>query len=433
MAASRKVFDEMPSRGVASWNALVVGYARNGMFLDALSVFKELAAQGPEVPLDQVSVSSALSACTGAGAVNFGRQVHACAAKVGLELSALCVSNALLDMYTRCGSSCEALALFDAVDCRDVFTWNILIRGHIHGRRFKEACVQFRSMVRDGVLPDDVSFTTALQASACLIAWALGASIHASVVKTGFLGSRGLASSLINMYSKCGCLDDAHRAFEVAENHLCVFTWTAMITALQQHGYGVQAVDMFETMLQKGISPDHITFVSVLSSCSQSGLIEQGRKYFNLMTQVYKITPWSEHYACMVDMFGRAGLLGEAKQFIDQMRVRPDASVLGALLAGCMNCKDLEMGEEVAKRLFEIEPGNTGNYILLANIYTSHGRLDEANELRRQMMSQELRKAKGCTFVNIESQTTMPSSKNEVCDVSEMTEELVRKKSFLGS
>jgi pentatricopeptide repeat protein len=411
MAASRKVFDEMQSRGVESWNALVVGYARNGMFFDALSVFRELAARGAGVPLDQVSLSGVLSACTAAGAVDFGRQVHACAAKLGLDLSTPCVSNALLDMYTRCGSSREALALFDAMDYRDVVTWNIVIRGCIHGNRFMEACMQFRSMVRNGVLPDDVSFSTALHASACVPAWALGVSIHASVVKTGFLNSRGLASSLITMYSKCGRWGDARRAFEVAEDHLCVLTWTAMITALQQHGQGVQAIDMFEAMLGKGVSPDHITFVSVLSSCSQSGLIEQGRKYLSLMTQVYKITPWSEHYACMVDMFGRAGLLSDAKQFIDKMHIKPDASVLGALLAGCVNCRDLDMGKEVAKKLFEIEPGNTGNYILLANIYTSHGRLDEANELRRQMMSQELMKVKGCTFVNNENQTTMASTK----------------------
>jgi pentatricopeptide repeat protein len=136
-----------------------------------------------------------------------------------------------------------------------------------------------------------------------------------------------------------------------------------LITALQQHGQGVQAIDMFETMLEKGVPLDHVTFVSVLSSCSQSGLIEQGRKYFNLMTQVYKITPWSEHYASMVDMFGRAGLLGDAKQFIDQMHIKPDASVLGALLSGCVNCRDLDMGKEVAKKLFEIDPCNTGNYI----------------------------------------------------------------------
>ncbi|KAL6626342.1 hypothetical protein ACP70R_030068 [Stipagrostis hirtigluma subsp. patula] len=406
MASSRKVFDEMPSRGLASWNALVVGYARNEMFLDALRVFRELAAQDREVPLDQVSVSSVLSACTSAGAVDFGRQVHACVAKVGLELSTVCVSNALLDMYTRCGCSREALALFDALDCscRDVVTWNIIIRGCIHNSQFKDACVQFRSMVRNGILPDDVSFGTALHASACLPAWALGASIHASVVKTGFLDSHGLASSLITMYSRCGCLDDARRAFEGAEDHLCVMSWTAMITALQQHGHGAQATDMFETMLEKGIPPDHITFVSVLSACSHGGLVEQGRKYFNLMTQVHKIIPWSEHYACMVDMFGRAGLLGEAKQFIDQMPVKPDASVLGALLAACMNCRDLEMGKDVAKKLFEIEPDNPGNYVLLANIYASHGRLEDAKEVRRWMICQQLRKEEGCSLVNKESE-----------------------------
>ncbi|KAJ1283411.1 hypothetical protein BS78_03G126400 [Paspalum vaginatum] len=405
MASSRKVFDEMTSRVVASWNALLVGYARSQMCFEALSVFRELAAQGREVSLDQVSVSSVLSACAVAGALDFGRQVHACAAKLGLELSAVCVSNALLDMYTRCGCSRESLAMLNAVDCRDVVTWNIIIRGCIHDNRFREACVLFRSMLRNGTLPDDMSLATALQASACMSAWALGASMHASAVKAGFLDSDGVASSLITMYSKCGCLDDARRAFEGAEDHLYVMSWTAMITALQQHGRGMQAIDVFEKMLENGIPPDHITFVSVLSSCSHSGLVEQGRKYFNSMTQDHNIKPWTEHYACMVDMFGRAGLLGEAKQFIDQMRVRPDASVLGALLASCMSFRDLEMGKEVAKKLFVIEPGNTGNYVLLANIYASHGRLEEAKEVRRWMMFYELRKEKGCSLFNNESRT----------------------------
>ena len=281
------------------------------------------------------------------------------------------------ERVARYGCLRKALVLFDAMDCRH------------------------------GVLLDDVSYATALQASTCMLSWALGASTHASVIKTGFFDSDGIVSSLITMYSKCGSLGDALRAFEVAEDRFCVMSWTAMITALQQNGHGVEAVDMFEKMLERGIPPDHITFVSVLSSCSHSGLVEQGRKYFNLMTQVHKITPSTEHYACIVDMFGRAGLLSEAKQFIDQMRVKPDASVLGALLSACMNCRDLEMGEEVAKKLFVIEPGNIGNYVLLANIYTSHGRLEEAKEVRKLMRFQESRKEKGCSLVKDESQNSM--------------------------
>uniref|UniRef100_A0A0A9FXX6 Pentatricopeptide repeat-containing protein n=1 Tax=Arundo donax TaxID=35708 RepID=A0A0A9FXX6_ARUDO len=159
------------------------------------------------------------------------------------------------------------------------------------------------------------------------------------------------------------------------------------------------------------------------------------------MTQVHKIRPWSEHYACMVDMFGQAGLLGEAKQFVDQMLFKPDASILGALLSACMNCRDLEMGKEVAKKLFEVEPGNSGNYVLIANIYASHGRLEEANEVRKWMMSQELRKAKGCSLVNNWKQTcTLPmlhpwrqARAGEFCDVSGMMDEFFRQKSLLGA
>jgi pentatricopeptide repeat protein len=184
MVASMKVFNGMPFPGAASWTALLVDYARNKMCLEALSVFRELAGQGREALLDQVSVSSVLSACSWAGTVKFGHQVHRSAAKVGLDLGAICFSNGLLDMYTRCGCSWEALVLFDAMDCRDVITWDVVICACIHDSHFKEACILFQSMVRDGALPDDVSYATALQASACMLSWALGASIHASVIKT---------------------------------------------------------------------------------------------------------------------------------------------------------------------------------------------------------------------------------------------------------
>ncbi|KAL5227662.1 hypothetical protein ABZP36_015927 [Zizania latifolia] len=274
-------------------------------------------------------------------------------------------------------------------------------------------------MLRGGVLPDDVPFATALQASACLASCVLGASIHASVLKTGFLTRHGPSSSLITMYSNCGCLDDAQRAFEEAEDQLCVMSWTAIITALQQRGHGGrQAIDLVETMLEKGIKPDHISLVIVLSSCSHSGFVEEGLGCFNLMTQVHRITPWSEHYACMIDMFGRAGLLCEVKQLIDQMPVKLDASVLGALVPPSLNCDDLELGKKVAKELFEIEPGSSGNYVLLANIFPSHIHTEDwrqaANEVKRWMMYQEIMKEKGCSLVNIENKI------NGFLDVSEI-------------
>ncbi|XP_071684262.1 pentatricopeptide repeat-containing protein At1g08070, chloroplastic-like isoform X2 [Lolium perenne] len=313
-------------------------------------------------------------------------------------------------MYTKCDCSQEALALFDGADCRDVFTWNIVILGCIHENHVESACRMFRSMVRGAVLPDDVSFATVLQATACLAAWDFGASLHAAVEKAGFVVSQVVARSLISMYSKSGCLDDARRVFEAAQGHLSIMSWTAMITAFQQHGQGRQAINLFEILMEKGIMPDHVTFVSVLSSCSHSGLVQLGRKYFSLMTKVYKLAPRSEHYCCMVDMFGRAGLLGEAKRFVDEMPFKPDASVLGALLAACLNCGDLELGKEVAENLFEIEPGKAGNYVLLANIYASHGRLEDAKEVRRRMVSQEVKKEKGCSLVNLENRTVFNAS-----------------------
>lgn len=207
------------------------------------------------------------------------------------------------------------------------------------------------------------------------------------------------------MYAKCGSLVDACRFFEERKGDRNVISWTAMIAAFEQHGQGDKVIELFEEMQGEGIEPDYVTFVSVLSACSHNGLVDHGFKYLNSMSEIYKMAPGSEHYACIVDMLGRAGRLDEAKRFIDEMPIQPDASLWGALLGACRNCGDLELGEKVAHRLFEIEPDNPGNYVLLSNMYAYHGRLEEAKEMRRLMGANGVRKETGCSWIDMKDKT----------------------------
>lgn len=408
MASSEIMFDEMPHRNLVSWNALIVGFLRNRAYDKAIDTFWDLVMNGgsPAETPDQVSFSSVLSACANSRALGFGRRVHGHAVKVGAETQAYVV-NSLIDMYTKCWRLEEAREVFDSnVGDRDIVAWNVMMMGWVQTDWFVEACRCFCAAIRRrGIRPDEASFSTVLQASSGIASWGLGASIHGQVIKTGNAAVRSLGSPLITMYAKCGSLVDACRFFEERKGDRNVISWTAMIAAFEQHGQGDKVIELFEVMQGEGIEPDYVTFVSVLSACSHNGLVDHGFKYLNSMSEIYKMAPGSEHYACIVDMLGRAGRLDEAKRFIDEMPIQPDASVWGALLGACRNCGDLELGEKVAHRLFEIEPDNPGNYVLLSNMYAYHGRLEEAKEMRRLMGANGVRKETGCSWIDMKDKT----------------------------
>ncbi|XP_068664240.1 pentatricopeptide repeat-containing protein At5g04780, mitochondrial-like [Aristolochia californica] len=436
VAAATRVFDEMLERNLVSWNAMIVGLTQNKFYEEAMRIFHRLVNVDSFSP-DQVSFSSVLSASGNVGDLNFGKQVHALAFKLGLKTLAY-VKNSLMDMYSKCGCFEDVMRLFHTITDRDVVTWNVMIMGWVLRDCFEEACNGFWLMRREEILPDEASFSTALHASANLAALDQGASIHDQIIKAGFVTNICVGSSLITMYAKCGTLDDATRVFyEIKDQN--VVTWTAIIAACQQHGCGARVIKHFEEMLKANVKPDYITFVCVLAACSHNGLVEEGCQYFNSMSQVHGMNPGSEHYACMVDLLGRAGKLDEAKSFIKSMPIKPDPSVWGALLGACRTYGNLQMGEEVAQKLFKMEPENSGNYVLLCNLYTCHGMLKEANEIRRSMGLNKVRKETGCSWIDIKNKTFVftvhdksHSNTKEIYEMLGKIEEMVKNKGYVA-
>ncbi|KAI9161143.1 hypothetical protein LWI28_014853 [Acer negundo] len=436
MVMARRVFDEMPERNLVSWNSMIVGCLQNKMYDMAIGFF--LGAIREEfVSPDQVSFSSVLSACTNMGRSEFGRQVHGLIVKHGL-VALPYVRNSLMDMYFKCGLFHDAAMLFRHIGDRDVVAWNVMISGCVHSYMFEEACGYFCLMRKESIPANEVSYSTVLHAYASLAVLNQGMLIHNQILKTGFLKNARVASSLISMYAKCGSVFDASRVFEEIKNRNVVF-WTAMISAYQQHGCANQVIELFEEMLGEGIKPDYITFVCVLSACSHTGSIEEGYAYFNSMTNVHGISPGHEHYACMVDLLGRAGRLDDAKKFIETMPIKPDSTVLGALLGACANHGNLEMGREFAERLFELEPDNPGNYLLLSNMYSRVGRLREADEIRRFMGVSGVRKEPGCSWIDVKNETFVftvhdksHSRTQEIYEMLSKLKDLVKKKGYVA-
>lgn len=434
---AEKVFDDMSHRNLVSWNAMIVGFLKNKLYGRAIALFREVLCRHDSLDPDQVTFSSVLSACASVFDLEFGMQVHGNIVKRGL-IALVYVNNSLVDMYCKCGSFDQATTLFCAAGDRDVVTWNVMIMGCVHNEHFEQACGYFHAMKREGIVPDAASYSSLLHASASIAALTQGTLIHNEVLKTGHMKNACVSSSLVTMYGKCGNLFAAYRVFQETDDRNVV-CWTAMIAACHQHGCANEAIELFEEMLKDGVAPEYITFVSVLSACSHTGKVDDGFKYFNSMANIHRIKPGPEHYACMVDLLGRVGRLEEAWNFIESMPIKPDSSVWGALLGACGKYGHVEMGREVAERLFKLEPDNPGNYVLLSNIYTRHGMLDKADEVRRLMGINRVRKETGCSWIDVKNRTFVftvndrsHSRTHEIYEMLQKLKELIKKRGYVA-
>jgi pentatricopeptide repeat protein len=275
-----------------------------------------------------------------------------------------------------------------------------MIAGYTQNGLANEALSIFHEMQLSGTKPNAVTMVSVVLACARLAALQQGKCFHAYIIKCVFDLNVVLETTLIDMYAKCGKVEIARQMFDNISRKNVV-SWTAMIGGYAMHGLAEDAHALFIQMVQVGMKPDHITFTHILYACTHAGLVEEGWKYFNCMKQDYSITPRVDHYACMVDLLGRAGHLDEAQELIKHMPLEPNAGVWGALLGVCRTHGNIELAKHVAERLFELEPEDAGNYVLLSNIYAAAGRWDDAAKVRTMMKSKGLKKTPGCSLIEV--------------------------------
>eukprot|EP01018_Ginkgo_biloba_P020216 Gb_20456 [translate_table: standard] len=348
---ARRVLDEMPERNVVSWTALIAAYARHGYSEKALTVFNQMQRTG--IQPNQFTFASVLPACANLEALEHGKQIHEDIVRSGFQYNVF-VGSALVDMYIKC----------------------------------------------QRVKPVSDTFASVLPACANLAALKHGQKIHDNIIKSGFESDVFVGNALIDMYAKCGIIEDAHRVFDKMLRR-DVVSWNAMVVGYAMHGCGNKALQLFEEMRYSDTNPDHVTFVGVLSACRHTGQVDAGWQYFDFMSSHYYITPAMEHYCCMVDLLGRAGLLLEAQDFIDKMPIEPDAAVWGSLLGACRIHTNIELGEKVAGRLFELDPKNAASYVVLSNIYAAAGRWEDIEKLQKMMKDRSIKKKPGCSWIEV--------------------------------
>ncbi|XP_071742579.1 putative pentatricopeptide repeat-containing protein At1g10330 [Rutidosis leptorrhynchoides] len=337
-----------------------------------------------------------------------GRLLYA--RKVFNEMSDPCIvsCNAMLDGYCKNGDMNNAVFLFEWMSVKDVYTWTSLISGYGKVGSYKNAIRFFKRMIVESFLgdcivkPNEASYVSVLSACAgCAgIEGLLGCKqVHGYIITNGDRISAFMGAALISLYGKLGELEYAIKVFEsMGKREVC--TWNAMICSLASNGKEKQALDMFNKMKLKGWRPNEITFVAVLTACARANLVNFGLEIFNSMLPQFGVAPIMEHYGCVVDLLGRAGLLAEAKDFVKRMPFKPDGSVLGALLGACKLHGDVELGNEVAKNLVRLQPQQCGQYILLSSIYAEAEKWDHAKSLRNLMVDLCIQKHPAYSIVN---------------------------------
>ncbi|OWM86967.1 hypothetical protein CDL15_Pgr016003 [Punica granatum] len=397
---ARKVFDEIDERDLVSWNSMISGYAKMGWARDAVQLFREMRGAG-FVP-NEMTIVSTLSACGDLGDLSTGRLIVVFILENEIKVNSF-VGSALIDMYGKCGDLASATKIFDGMEKKDAVTWNAMITGYAQNGMADEAIALFNSMKEAGVDPNKITLTLVLSSCASVGALDLGKWVDNYVLSCGIKDDIYIGTALIDMYAKCGCLNDALNVFEEMPKKNDV-SWNAMISALASHGRAKEALALFRRMLKEGgsVFPNDITFVGVLSACVHAGLVDQGRYLFKLMGE-FGLEPKIEHFSCMVDLLSRAGLLYEAWDFITKMPGKPDEVVLGALLGACQKCRNAEIGERVTQLLLEMEPSNSANYVISSKLYADIKRWDESARMRMLMRDKGVAKVPGCSWIEIES------------------------------
>eukprot|EP00253_Pinus_taeda_P020010 PITA_20010 len=379
---AQRWFDKISNKNVVSWKIMISGYVQNGLAIEALILFRNMVAEN--VTPNCVTAAIVLQACAHLASLQQGMSIHGYILRRHLEVDVF-VGNFLIDMYVKCGNVEMAQQVFDKMLRSDVVSWSAMITGYTQSGHAKEALSLFQKMQLEGLRPN--SFTMASVLPACAHLKAL---LEDVIVGT----------ALIDMYAKFGNIDFAQRAFDKISKR-DVIPSSAMIAGYGMHGHCEEALHLFSKMINIGIRPDHITFQSVLSACSHAGLVDEGMPYFDSMIQDYCITHSVDHFACMIDLLGRAGRLSEAQEIIERMPLKPNISVWGALLGACGVHRNIKLAQYVAERLFEIDPKNFGYYALLSNIYAASGRWNDVAKVRTMVKEPGLRKTPGCSSIMV--------------------------------
>ena len=396
--ASRLMFDLMPERNIITWTSMVAGYAHCQQPVAAMVLVRDMQRLG--IRLNYVTYNCLLSSFSSSNDLDHCKQVHCRIIREGLESNSY-LEVTLVTVYSECSSSSleDFNKVCSGVTRWDQISWNAVIGGLSNLGNGEAALKCFSKMRQAGIDMDLFTFTSVLRAIGMISTLDEGKQIHALVLKAGYGSNLNVQNGLVSMYARCGSINDAKRVFSLMDRH-DVISWNSLLSGCAYHGYGREAVELFEQMRRSGVKPDNTTFLVVLSACRHVGLLDKGLEYFDLMRNDYSLeSPTTEHYSSMVDLFSRAGYLSEAEDFINTMPIEPGPSVYKALLSACQVHGNVEIAVRCAKKLLQMCPNDPVIYVLLSNVQATVGYWDNVASIRKVMCDRGVRKEPGYSWI----------------------------------
>uniref|UniRef100_A0ACD5VIW7 Uncharacterized protein n=1 Tax=Avena sativa TaxID=4498 RepID=A0ACD5VIW7_AVESA len=311
----------------------------------------------------------------------------------------VCVT-AMLGALSAGGDVVSARKLFDGMPQRDHVAWSAMITGYVHAGRSREALGLFDEMQKAGAAVSEATLVSVLTACAQMGTLERGMWVHSYVRSCRMRLSATLGTALLDMYSKCGFVSMAMQVFEIISDK-SIYTWTSALSGLAMNGMGKECLDLFKRMEDAKVQPNAVTFVAVLRGCSMAGLVDEGRTCFDSMKHKHGVDPWPKHYGCMVDLYGRAGRLDDAVDFIHAMPVEPHEGVWAALLNASRIHNRVELGKYAMDKLMVMESKNCPAHVLLSNIYANSQNWKGVSRVRDVMKAKGVTKVPGCSAIEV--------------------------------
>ncbi|XP_027361009.1 pentatricopeptide repeat-containing protein At5g66520-like [Abrus precatorius] len=427
-----RVFECIHHPTVCICNTIIKAFLLNGKLYSTLPVLTYMLHIG--LSPDNYTIPYVLKACALLQSCSLGKMIHGYGSKLGLVFD-IFVGNSLMAMYCVFGDVVAARQVFDEIPTLSAVSWTVMISGYakvgdvdsarlffdeapekdrgiwgamisgyVQNNCFKEGLYLFRLLQLRDVVSDESIFVSILSACAHLGALDIGIWIHRYLNRARVPLSIRLSTSLLDMYAKCGNLDLAKRLFDSIQEKDIV-CWNAMISGVAMHGDGTNALKLFSDMEKIGTKPDDITFISVFTACSYSGMAYEGLKLLEKMCSVYRIVPKSEHYGCLVDLLSRFGLFEEAmvviRRITNSWNGSEETLAWRAFLSACCSHGQTQLAELAAERLLQLD-NHSGVYVLLSNLYAASGKHSDARRVRDMMKNKGVDKAPGCSSVEID-------------------------------
>ncbi|KAL2244389.1 pentatricopeptide repeat-containing protein At1g28690, mitochondrial [Sesamum indicum] len=437
LSYARQVFDELPRPTLSAYNYMISGYIKHGFVEKSFDLVRELcwSNEKPDGYTYSMILKGSTSGNGGLCSPSIGGEVHAQIVKSDVEGDDV-LYTALVDSYVKSGRVEYARRVFDLMLEQNVICSTSMITGYMNQGRFEDAEDVFEKTVEKDVVvynamiegcsksvkmankaieiyidmqrlnfrPTISTFASIVGACSLLSAFEIGQQIQGQLMKTEFFTDIKMGSALIDMYSKCGRTEDARCIFDYMPTRN-VFSWTSMIDGYGKNGRPEESLALFDRMISECYPvPNYVTFLGALSACAHAGLVAKGREIFESMDRDYSMKPRMEHYACMVDLLGRAGSLNQALEFVMQMPEKPNSDVWAALLSSCRLHGDVELAKIAADELFKISnESRPGAYVALSNTLAEAGRWDSVSQLRELMKVRGISKGTGFTWVGTDA------------------------------